>query len=68
MRWSPPEQNAFSPAPVSTTTPIELSSRASSMARIISVTVCGRNALCTSGRSIVMRAMPAVSVPGVPFS
>ena len=38
------------------------------MAAIISVTVVGRNALRTSGRLMVTRAMPAVSVPGSPFS
>jgi len=39
-------------------TPIFSSWRASSSARIISVTVCGRNALRTSGRLMVILAMP----------
>ena len=56
---SPPEQKAFSPAPVRITTPIVASSRASSSARIISTTVCGRNALRTRGRLIVIFAIPS---------
>ena len=56
-----PEQNASGPAPVSTTTPIAGSSRASSRARESSMTVRGRNAFRTSGRSIVTFAMPQSS-------
>jgi len=59
MRWSPPEQKASVPAPVRMTTPISGSSRAMSNARIISNTVVGRNALRTSGRLIVILAMPS---------
>ena len=57
-RWSPPEQNALSPAPVSSAQPIVGSSRIRAKASIISFTVSGRKALWTSGRSIVTRAMP----------
>src|SRR5438046_2063799 len=39
-------------------TPTDSSSRAASNARIISTTVCGRNALRTSGRVIVIFASP----------
>src|SRR6267143_3234597 len=59
MRWSPPEQNASVPAPVRMTTPIFGSSRATSNALDISNTVVGRNALRTSGRLIVILAMPS---------
>jgi hypothetical protein len=58
-RWSPPEQNASRPSPVSTTTPTSASSRASANAACISITVSGRNALRTSGRLIVIFAMPS---------
>ena len=44
------------------------SSRAALRASCISRTVSGRKALRTSGRLMVMRAIPAVSVPGVPVS
>ena len=59
-RWSPPEQNASGPSPVSTITPIEESSRASCSACEISITVRGRNAFRTSGRAIVIFAIPSV--------
>ena len=59
MRWSPPEQNARSPAPVSTITPISGSSCASLKARVSSLSVVGRKALRTSGRLIVSFAMPS---------
>src|ERR1700730_7215668 len=59
MRWSPPEQKASVPAPVRMTTPILGSSRAASKALDISNTVAGRNALRTSGRLIVILAMPS---------
>jgi hypothetical protein len=55
------EQNAASPAPVSSTQPRLASSRIRANASISSRTVCGRNALRTSGRSIVTFAIP---VPG----
>ena len=58
-RWSPPEQKASGPSPVSTITPTEVSSRARSSASEISISVCGRNALRTSGRSIVILAIPS---------
>src|SRR6267143_3727448 len=58
MRWSPPEQNASLPSPVKTTTPTSGSSRASLNAHDISKRVWGRNALRTSGRSMVIFAMP----------
>src|SRR5439155_13927380 len=58
-RWSPPEQNASVPAPVRMTTPISGSSRATSNAFDISTTVAGRKALRTSGRLIVILAMPS---------
>ena len=44
---------------MSTMTPIEVSSRASSIAREISMIVCGRKALRTSGRAIVIFAIPS---------
>src|SRR5690625_123455 len=56
--WSPPEQNALSPSPVKTITPMDESSRASENASIISWTVNGVNALCTSGRLIDTFATP----------
>jgi hypothetical protein len=46
------------PAPVSSTTPIFGSSRASQKASYISATVSGRKALRFAGRLIVTRAMP----------
>jgi len=53
---------ALGPLPVSSTTPIREFWRASSSAEYSSSTVCGRNALRTSGRSKAMRATrPAVS-------
>ena len=61
-RWSPPEQNASGPSPVSTITPTPASSRASSSASEISTIVCGRNALRTSGRAIVIFAIPSPDV------
>ncbi len=59
MRWSPPEQNALSPAPVRMITPIDGSSRAALNACASSNRVCGRNALRTSGRLMVILAMPS---------
>ena len=58
-RWSPPEQNALSPSPVRMTTPTSVSSRAASSAAPTSTSVCGRKALWTSGRSIVIFAIPS---------
>src|SRR3954453_6487033 len=58
-RWSPPEQNASGPSPVRTITPTSRSSRAFSRASLISIRVCGRNALRTSGRAIVIFAIPS---------
>ena len=58
-RWSPPEQNASGPSPVRMITPIPGSSRAIARASEISIRVCGRNALRTSGRQIVTLAMPS---------
>jgi hypothetical protein len=58
MRWSPPEQNAQPPSFGLGTVAGEqhdaearVSMRAFSRARYSSSTVCGRNALRTSGRS-----------------
>src|SRR3954447_9505940 len=59
MRWSPPEQNASGPSPVRTITPTSRSSRARSRASLISIKVRGRKALRTSGRSIVIFAIPS---------
>src|SRR3954447_14765939 len=59
MRWSPPEQNASGPSPVRTITPTSRSSRAFSRASEISISVCGRKALRTSGRAIVIFAIPS---------
>ena len=53
-----PEQNALSPIPVNTTTPISARSRQIAIASSISKLVCGRNALYTSGRFIVILAIP----------
>ena len=61
-RWSPPEQKASGPSPVSTITPTEVSSRARSSASEISISVWGRNALRTSGLSIVILAIPSASL------
>ena len=61
MRWSPPEQNAQTPSlglgplPVSSTVPTSEVVRAWSSTRYSSSTVCGRNALRTSGRSNATR-------------
>src|SRR5258708_14809686 len=60
MRWSPPEQNASGPSPVSTITPTDGSSCARLNASDSWNSVCGRNALRTSGRSMVILAMPGV--------
>src|SRR5713101_1313978 len=53
---SPPAQNAFSPAPVRTTTPTSGSAPALSMAIVISRRVSPVNALYCFGRLIVTRA------------
>jgi hypothetical protein len=58
MRWSPPEQKASLPSPVRITTPTSASSRASLNAADISNSVCGRKALRTSGRLMVIFAIP----------
>ena len=64
MRWSPPEQNAQPPSfgdgplPVSSTQPTSLDIRAWSSAVYSSSTVCGRNALRTSGRLNATRTVP----------
>ncbi len=55
---SPPEQNAFSPAPVRTMTPTARSASAALKAAIRSSSVSSRNALYFSGRLIVIRATP----------
>jgi hypothetical protein len=57
--WSPPEQKASGPSPVSTITPTSVSSRARSSASEISISVSGLNALRTSGRLIVIFAIPS---------
>ncbi len=63
MRWSPPEQNAQPPSrgdgplPVSSTVPTSGDLRAWSRARYSSSTVCGRNALRTSGRWNAIRTV-----------
>ena len=54
-----PEQNASSPSPVRMIAPTAGSSRASSSACEISTIVCGRKALRTSGRLIVIFAIPS---------
>jgi hypothetical protein len=64
MRWSPPLQNAQPPSlgdgplPVSNTQPTSDVCRAWSRAVKSSSTVCGRNALRTSGRLKAMRTVP----------
>src|SRR5215469_1477360 len=58
IRWSPPEQNALSPAPVRMITPIFGSSRATLNACESSNKVVGLNAFRTSGRLIVIFATP----------
>ena len=58
MRWSPPEQNASFPAPVRMATPVSGSSRTSSKHFCNSNSVCGRKALRTSGRLMVILAIP----------
>jgi len=57
IRWSPPEQNASSPAPVKTIAATSMSSRARPKASRSSASVCGRKALWTSGRLIVILAI-----------
>jgi hypothetical protein len=63
MRWSPPEQNAHPPSfgdgplPVNNTTPTSDDIRAWSSTRYNSSTLCGRNALRTSGRSNATRTV-----------
>ena len=57
--WSPPEQKASGPSPVRTMTPVSWSSRASSRALCISTTVSGRKAFLTSGRFMVIFAIPS---------
>src|SRR3954463_12694811 len=59
MRWSPPEQKASGPSPVNRTTPMELSSRTWAKASWSSEMVSGRKALRTSGRLMVILAMPS---------
>jgi hypothetical protein len=58
-RWSPPAENALSPAPVRTTTPTSGSAQAARKAAISSSTVVARKALRTSGRLIVIQATPS---------
>src|SRR5215217_3673832 len=60
MRWSPPEQNASSPAPVKMIAATSRSSRARANASRNSARVCGRKAFLTSGRLIVIFAIPSV--------
>src|SRR5215210_987067 len=57
--WSPPEQNASGPSPVRMMTPVSWSSWASSRALCISMTVSGRKAFLTSGRFMVIFAIPS---------
>src|SRR5260370_35521616 len=57
--WSPPVQNALSPAPVKTTTPTALSHDAELSASMSSSQVCPRKALYLLGRLIVIRATPS---------
>src|SRR5271165_4796248 len=59
MRWSPPEQNALSPSPVRMMTPISASSRATLNACDSSNSVVGLNAFRTSGRLMVILAIPS---------
>ena len=59
--WSPPVQNARSPAPASTITPIDLSQPARLRAAISSSQVWPRNAFITFGRLMVMRATPSAT-------
>jgi len=59
MPWSPPLLKASGPSPVKMMTPTSGFSRAASKAAESSISVCGRNALRTSGRSIVSFAMPS---------
>ncbi len=47
------------PSPVRTIAPTSVSSRASSSAAATSTSVCGRKAFSTSGRSIVILAIPS---------
>src|SRR5215471_14441796 len=61
-----PVQNAFSPAPVSTTARTSVSSRSVRHTDDSSTTIVGSKALCTSGRSSVTVATPsATSSPRV---
>ena len=55
----PPEQKASGPSPVRMMTPVSWSSRASSIALCISMTVRGRKAFLTSGRFMVIFAIPS---------
>src|SRR5207249_1271137 len=57
--WSPPAENALSPAPVRTTTPTARSAHAARKARISSSTVSARKAFRTSGRLMVIQATPS---------
>src|SRR5262245_1160638 len=67
MRWSPPEQKAQPPSrgdgplPVRRTQPTSGVIRAWSSARYSSSTVCGRNALRTSGRLKAIRTAPVAT-------
>ncbi len=58
--WSPPVQNARSPAPANTITPTDLSQPARLKAWISSSQVLPRKAFITLGRLMVMRATPSV--------
>ena len=52
--WSPPAQNALSPAPVNATTPTDESAHAALKQRISSSTVRLREELKRSGRLVVL--------------
>ena len=58
---SAPATNAFSPAPVKTTTATESSSRKASRAARMSSCTCRFTALRTSGRLMVISATPSVT-------
>ena len=60
--WSPPVQNARSPAPAKTMTPTDLSQPARLKASISSSQVLPRNAFITAGRLMVIRATPSVEI------
>ena len=62
MRWSPPEQKASGPSPVRTITPTDVSFCARLNASESSTSVCGRKALRTSGRLIVIFAIALVQL------